>query len=62
VESYTELYPGQAKYAPDSFRNEIRVTMRDLQREAGLTARDEDPKSVTQEPVTAVQGGFEWKR
>jgi DNA repair photolyase len=62
VESYTELYPGQAKYAPDGFRNEIRVTMRDLQREAGLTARDEDPKSVTQEPVTAVQGGFEWKR
>jgi DNA repair photolyase len=60
--SYEELYPGHAKYAPDGFRTEIRSTMRELQRQAGLTSRDDDSKAEPQEPKEAVQNGFEWGR
>jgi DNA repair photolyase len=60
ADSYKALYPGQAKYAPDGFRSNIRSTMRELQREAGLTARDEDPQAAPEEPKEGVQNGFEW--
>ena len=61
VDSYRELYPGLAKYAPDGFRNEVRSTIRELQWQTGLQSRDDDPKNeAPQEPRGAVQEGFDW--
>lgn len=41
VDSYTELYPGMAKYAPGGFRNEVRAMVRQLQRDARLPSRED---------------------
>jgi DNA repair photolyase len=63
VETYADLYPGRAKYAPGGFRNEVRSMVRELQERAGLSSRDEeDPKTGSDEPPEPVQGGFGWRR
>jgi DNA repair photolyase len=41
VDSYEELYPGMAKYAANGFRQEVQAMVRQLQKEAGLSSRDE---------------------
>ena len=40
VDSYQDLYSGEAKYVPDGYRNEVRGMIRDLQKQAGLSLRE----------------------
>lgn len=40
VDSYQDLYPGEAKYVSDGYRNEVRGMIRDLQKQAGLSSRE----------------------
>ena len=63
VDSYLELYPGQAKYAPDGFRSDVRAIVQDLRRQAGLSARDEDgAKEEPRAEPGAAQASFRWGR
>jgi len=63
MDSYGDLYPGLTKYAPDGFRSEVRSIVRELQKEAGLSSREEDrSEEPVQPPSMAAQGGFEWER
>jgi DNA repair photolyase len=62
VDSYGELYPGQAKYAPDGFRNDVRAIVQELRQEAGLSSRDEE--ATGEEPAAppaAAQRSFRWR-
>jgi DNA repair photolyase len=40
VDSYQDLYPGETKYVPDGYRNEVQGMIRDLQKQAGLPTRE----------------------
>jgi hypothetical protein len=63
MDSYGDLYPGLTKYAPDGFRSEVRSIVRELQKEAGLSSREEDrSEEPVQQRSMAAQGGFEWER
>ena len=60
--TYEELFAGDASYLPDGLRNEVRATVRDLQRKAGLSSRDEaHDAGEGPAPQEEEQPGLQWR-
>jgi len=60
VDTYAELYPGDAKYAPRAYTNEVRGFVAALQARTGLNRRDTAQSPAPEPPAAAAQAAFSW--